>query len=177
MQVTDDFDDRGNGGLGSNWTTNTIWGSALQIVNHQLQAPSGNYAESLYTATSLGGAQYSEIKYISGLSSGVINLVVRAKEYTLGDQGDGYIGQLNGFESTWKIIRVDNDTVTVIPGASGSFTFANTMSSASKPRFDADTYAERCGVEIDYRSELCQWRCRRRPLQHQWPDRRSVARR
>ena len=123
-QPSDDFE-RADGGLGVNWTTNTIWGSALQIANHQLQAPSGNYAESLYTATSLGGAQYSEIKYISGLSSGVINLVVRARQYTLGGQGDGYIGQLNGFESTWKIIRVDNDTETVIPGASGSFTFSN----------------------------------------------------
>jgi chitodextrinase len=122
-QVTDNFDDRGNGGLGANWTTNTIWGSALQIVNHQLQAPAGDYAESLYTATALGGAQYSQIKLISGLSGGVINLVVRAREYTLGGHGDSYIGQLNGFESKWKIIRVEEDQETVL--ASGTATFAN----------------------------------------------------
>jgi YD repeat-containing protein len=135
VQVSDFFDDRGDGGLGANWTTNTIWGSALQLINHQLRVPDGNYAESLYTATALGGAQYSEVKYISGLSTGVINLVVRAKEYTLGGQGDGYIGQVNGFESKWKIIRVEDDDEEIL--AEGS-TSGLTIASNHVFRFEAN---------------------------------------
>ena len=120
-QVADTFN-RADAGLGANWTTNRI-GSALQIAGNRVQTPPGEYAESLYTATaSSAGTQFSEIQHIGGLSAGVINLVVRAREYTIGGAGDGYIGQLNGFESRWKIIRVDNDRETVI--ASGPLTYA-----------------------------------------------------
>src|SRR5262245_16620256 len=119
--VTDSFN-RTDGGLGANWKTNAI-GSALQIAGNRIQTPAGEYAESLYTAIPPGTTQLSEVQHIGGLSTGVINLVVRAREYTLRGAGDGYIGQLNGFESRWKIIRVDNDAETII--ASGSLAYAN----------------------------------------------------
>ena len=96
---------------------------ALQIVGNRVQTPPDEYAESLYTATTFGAAQFSEVQHVSGLSGGVINLVVRAREYTLGGVGDGYIGQLNGFESRWKILRVtDNQEFEI---NSGPLTFAN----------------------------------------------------
>ena len=120
-QATDNFS-RANGGLGANWTINTI-GAGLQIVGNRVQTPAGEYAESLHTGTAFGAAQFSEVQHVSGLSAGVINLVVRAREYTIGGVGDGYIGQLNGFESRWKIFRVTNNQEFEIN--SGPLTFAS----------------------------------------------------
>ena len=48
---------------------------------------------------------------------------MRAREYASGGAGDGYIGQLNGFQSAWKIIRVDNDVETIL--ATGPLSYAN----------------------------------------------------
>ena len=120
-QATDNFN-RANGGLGANWTINTI-GAGLQIVGNRVQTPAGEYSESLHTGTAFSAAQFSEVQHVSGLSAGVINLVVRAREYTIGGVGDGYIGQLNGFESRWKILRVTNNQEFEIN--SGALTFAS----------------------------------------------------
>ena len=121
VQVSDNFN-RADGSLGANWTVNPL-GRPLKIIGSRVQAPANDYAESLHTAAALGSAQFVEVQNAAGLSAGIINLVVRAREYTAGGSGDGYVAQLNGFDSAWRIIRVDNDIETVL--ASGSLTHSN----------------------------------------------------
>jgi fibronectin type 3 domain-containing protein len=120
--VTDTFN-RANGGLGANWTRNVGEAGTLQIVSNQVQPAVGTYGESLYTASAFGGAQFSEVQYVSGLAGGVINLDVRARQYTTAGTADMYRGQLNGLTGQWRILRLDNGVET--PLASGTLTTAN----------------------------------------------------
>jgi fibronectin type 3 domain-containing protein len=120
--VTDTFN-RANGGLGANWTRNVGETGTLQIVSNQVQPAVGTYGESLYTASAFGGAQFSEVQYVSGLVGGVINLDVRARQYTTAGTADMFRGQLNGLTGQWRILRLDNDVETAL--ASGALTYAN----------------------------------------------------
>ena len=120
--ATDAFN-RSNGALGANWATNVDGGGSLRIITDRVQPATATYGESLYTANAFGGTQFSEIQYVSGLAGGTINLVVRARQYTGGNQSDSYRGQLNGRSNQWRILRVDNNVETVL--ASGSLTYAN----------------------------------------------------
>jgi hypothetical protein len=119
-KATDDFN-RSNGGLGSNWTVAANSSTPLQIASNQAESPSGNYSESLYTAADFADDQFSQVQYVSSMTSGVINLVVRARQFTTASTEDGYVGQLNG--TNWRILRVDNQVETQL--ASGSYTYAN----------------------------------------------------
>jgi 6-phosphogluconolactonase (cycloisomerase 2 family)/chitodextrinase len=119
--ITDNFN-RADGALGSSWTQNVISPTSLQIVGNQARTPVDNYSESIYTASSFGANHFTEVQYVSGLSRGVINLPVRAQQFTSAGQGDGYIGQLNGFLGQWRILRVDNNVEATL--ASGSLSYA-----------------------------------------------------
>jgi 6-phosphogluconolactonase (cycloisomerase 2 family) len=120
--ITDTFD-RSNGNLGSSWATNIDGGGSLRIIGNRIQPAAATYGESLYTASSFGGPQFSEVQHISGLATGVINLVVRAGQYTGGNLSDSYRGQLNGLTGQWRIIRVDNNVEAVL--ATGALSYAN----------------------------------------------------
>ena len=120
--LTDNFN-RSNGGLGSNWTVAAGYDGTLQIASNQVRTATGTYGESLYSITAVGGAQYSQVQHVSGLSGGVINLDVRARQYSSASTADMYRGQLLGLNGLWRILRLDNGTETVLN--SGSLTSSN----------------------------------------------------
>ena len=120
--VSDDFN-RANGALGANWTANASQSAPLQVSGNRASEPVYQEGQALYTGAAAGAAQFSELQQIGGL--GVINLVVRARQYATAGAADGYEGQildLNGVNPAWRILRVDNTGEAVL--AAGALSYA-----------------------------------------------------
>ena len=114
VTVTDPMN-RADGSLGSNWTTGSSSSSALRLVNGEVTVTQFQEGQALYTGVALGDDQYSELQYVRG--NGVINLLVRAREFGTHGTADGYVGQVLDFGNgapSWRILRVDNERETLL---------------------------------------------------------------
>ena len=82
----------------------------VTIASNQVVPSLANTGCTLYyVERTLGGNQFSRIKYISGISNGIIELYVRGRQYGSAITEDNYKLQINGFGGpVWKILRLDD---------------------------------------------------------------------
>ena len=90
--VRDDFN-RADGGLGSNWTVDPLWGGGGLVMENRVAAPILTGGAYLWTANRFGADQYAQIK-LTGAIADWAGVAVRgrlspARGYWLAIKGDG----------------------------------------------------------------------------------------